>query len=83
MSYDPEGQVEDEFRGIINELGAMINEDLSGLEPSRAREGFGFMAVPLHNYIKKNPNILNVIESLKPRGLIKGIKFCYSRGRVT
>jgi arginyl-tRNA synthetase len=74
MSYDPEGQVEDEFRGIINELGAMINEDLSGLEPSRAREGFGFMAVPLHNYIKKNPNILNVIESLKPRGLIKGIK---------
>lgn len=74
MSYDPESQVEDEFREVINELGAMANEDLNDLKPSRAREGFGFMAVPLHNHIKKNPNIPKIIESLRPRGLIKSIK---------
>ncbi len=57
MIYDPEEQVEMDFKALLAELGSATGIDFSGgVKPSRAREGgFGFMAVPLHTYLKSNP----------------------------
>ncbi|GGP22398.1 arginine--tRNA ligase [Thermocladium modestius] len=73
MIYDPEEQVEMDFKALLAELGSATGIDFSGVKPSRAREGFGFMAVPLHTYLKSNPGIADAVKSLRPRGLIKSI----------